>query len=216
MYTAPRRPRPRPTLGDGAPYQLSRRSSLIGDGALGFVDPATAYAAYKTGSSIVHTVEGFFGNDDAKRQQRIDWFVDNANRNSVIAANVIVAAPDNVGGNEAKQWRTALGKVSAAVLARTAPGGYWPSSDPDWNMTATRQLVLNELAGNGSMISTPTLVPSSPTPSASSPFTPVSATTGQMLPAMRTTAPFNYMPVIAGVVGGGLLLMALNGNRERR
>lgn len=70
--------------------------------------------------------------NDQRRQARANWVVDQAKRGSVLAAEMIIAAPSQVSGNERTMWTNAIGQVPQTVLQQAytvAPSGWWPVGD---------------------------------------------------------------------------------------
>lgn len=212
------------------PSTPQRRAYLIGDAVphttvgLGF-DPATAYAVVKTGSRLVSSIFGG-GSEDARRQARANYMADAASRGSVLAARIVLAAPDNVGSNEARQWIGVRSRIPEDVLSRArAQGPFWPTGAP-FEMPDQVAAIERELSAIGQ--------PSSPIVGGAAPFTPPTGPTlfpdaggtfptapswpagAQSLPPMTTTAPYNYTPLLIGAGVGVALLALMNGGNGRR
>lgn len=89
---------------------------------------------------------------DQQRETRVTWTLKEANAGSPLAAALIIAAPANVGSNEARQWQAALSQVNPAVLAQAYqayPSGFWPEGQPDFYTDIggpTHQQILREAA----------------------------------------------------------------------
>lgn len=185
---------------------VPRRHYPIGD-ALGFIDPVTAYSAYQTGTTALNALNSILntgGNQDAKRQARVDFMAQAARLGSVLAARIIIAAPDNVAGNEDPMWIAARAAIPADVLAQArGRGGFWPVGAP-FEMPEQRAAIERELAVIGQSL--PPTVNGTYTPATSAP--PVGPLTGpvQTLPMTTTTAPYNYLPALLGL---GLVGFAL-------
>lgn len=72
---------------------------------------------------------------DAARLQRVNWTVQQAQRGSVLAAEIILGAPAKVGSNERAMWTAAASKIPQSVLQQAmslSPGGWWPDGQPDF------------------------------------------------------------------------------------
>ncbi len=152
------------------------------------------------GASLLGNLFGGAGRD-AQRQARVDWFNAAAHQNppSVIAARVLLGGITNTAGNESPMWQRAVQSLQgSSVLAQAeALGPYWDSSDDDSSskMRARVETELMQLQQAGG--------------SDNSTGMPSSSTRAQMLPAMQTTAPFNWTPfVIAGGLGAAALLFS--------
>lgn len=174
------------------------------------------------GSDLSKIATNLFGGGarDAQRQVRVDWFVQAAIEGSVTAGRVIIAAPQNVGSNEAKQWQAGYTKAQAGnptVMAQALSAGpYWDSSD---NATSdkTRTLCLQELAQIGQSSPSVTLPTTTSSPiqqgignaiqQIGSSIT-TAAASGANPAGGYVTVPTNSNTLI--VVGGILLLLLLH------
>lgn len=140
-----------------------------------------------------------FGGADDARKQRVAWTLAQANAGSPTAAALIVAAPENVADDEKGFWRTAFTQIDPTVLSlstRLYPFGLWPKGQPDFYSDVNGQTHRAIVSEVNQVNQTPP-VPSSTT-----------------LPGMRSTAPFNWTPIL---IGGGLTLgaIAFAGRRRR-
>lgn len=189
-------PRPRRAIGSAT------STALISVGANAVVPGSGVFVG--TGLSLLNSLFG--GGQDDARKVRVAWTLQEANQNSPTAAAIIDAAPGNVADDEAGFWRTALTQVSPAILAHARqlyPSGYWPKNLPDFYTDvngATHQQILREVSAGGG-INAPA----------------VSSSSGVGLPAMQTTAPFNWTPIlIASGLGLAAVAFALTRPNGRR
>lgn len=150
------------------------------------------------GSSLLGNLTG--AATDAARTAREQWTLQMAQQGSPLAAAIIVAAPNNVSGNEASGWRSVLTQVPASVMAlanQQYPGGYWPVGQPDFytdtNGATHRTIVAQVQAAttaNGVGTGAPLSIPSSVT-STTGAITGTGVGSGVLLPTVTTTAPMN-------------------------
>lgn len=160
--------------------------------------------AVAVGAGLLTNLFGGAGRD-AQRQARCDWFAAAAKQGSILAGRILLGGISNTAGNESPMYQKAVQQLasSAAMAQAELLGPYWDSSD-DSASTKMRALVEQDLANSGIRTMTPT-----------TPRTTATGGAGVMLPAMTTTAPFNYTPWLIGG-GVGLFLLTSGGRRGRR
>lgn len=176
-------------------------TALVSAGANAIVPGSGPVVA--VGFSVLNNLFGGAGRD-AQRQARVDWFTQGAKQGSVWAARVILAAPSNVGSNEARQWQNAVSQVlstargNAAWSTANQLGGYWDSTD-DSMSSKMRAKVENELIA-----------------AAQNTASNVGTAGGSRVvsPALMNQAGFDWTPVL--LLGGvGLAAAAFRGGRRR-
>jgi ABC-type antimicrobial peptide transport system permease subunit len=146
------------------------------------------------GGGLGSALTNLFGGParDASRQQNVDWYAAAALQGSVIAARVIIAAPDNVASNEDPMWIAARAKVQAqrpdVLAAASNAGGLWQNG--------TVQLVQQELQA---IAQTTNLTQAQPSP----------AQNAQVLAGMTTLAkaPSKLSPLVIGILVAGAVLV---------
>lgn len=120
-----------------SPSPMGDVEQIIG-GVIGGAAGGPAGAA--TGTSVGGLVSNLLGGGsgvDAQRQARVNFVLQAAQRGNVPAAQMIIAGPQNVSGNEAQMWANA-GTVlrssttgAATYQAAQAAGSYWPVGSGD-------------------------------------------------------------------------------------
>lgn len=106
---------------------------LVGAGVAG---PAGATAGTTVGT-LIGSLTGGGSAVDAQRQARVNYVLAAAQRGNVPAAQMIIAGPQNVSGNEAGMWTNAQTALRSTVLgaqtlaAAQAAGPYWPVNSGD-------------------------------------------------------------------------------------
>src|SRR5581483_981054 len=191
-------------------------SQLIGEVLGSVVGGPVGTVVGSASGSIVTRVFGGAG-VDAARQERANWTLQMAINGSILAAEIIIAAPANVSNNEAGMWRDALSHVPANVLAAandaTGGLGWWPSGQPDFYTDTngpTHRTILAQVQAAGASV--PTLPP--PTTLATTtavgnvPPPQTSGGSAQQLPTVNVTAPRSTAS-LALYIGGGLVLLLL-------
>jgi hypothetical protein len=161
----------------------------------------------------IGVLNSLFGNDrDAKRLAREQWFEQGGKQGSPTAARVLIGGTQNTGSNEIPFYQAGIKRLladplSAPTMQRALSiGPYWDTTD-DAESSNMRALVENELL---SLTSTPPSGPSSTSGGAGG--------GAHTLPAMTTTAPYNWLPWIlggAGVVAAAVVLPRIS-RRGRR
>jgi hypothetical protein len=184
--------------------------------ALGWV--AAIPVAY---SALMTTEKLLFGAGAARdqvRDARAQWFTQAALLGSITAARILVAGLTKTGGvtKEIERYQRGIAQVrasgpdGAALIDRAQQlGGFWIDGDNETS-DQMRAAVTRELQ---SMDIDPGTVPNSTAYSSGS---TMPGGTVQGLPAVRTTAPFNWTPVF--IVGGAVavaLLASQSGKRKR-
>ena len=197
---------------------LGSLTSIIGGligGAVG--GPAGAAIGTSAGSSL----SAFTGNQDAQRQQRVNWMLQAAQQGSTLAAAIIYGGPANTASHEQGMWASAWQQIPPAIQQAAIaayPTGAWPVG-ADFNMTTDRQAIVTQLqqlgvrATTGNPTSpTPSGLPTTPIPGTG--LTPTTPTLGFTLPGMTTTAGYNWLPV--ALIGGAAIIALTSGKKGRR
>lgn len=146
---------------------------------------------------------------DRQRQDRVNWTLQQAINGSITAGEIIIAAPQNVSGNEADMWTRALSQVPSNVLATannlTQGQGWWPAGQPDFYTDvngSTHQQIVAEVRASGN-----------PTTQIAPQTTPTSVTQqgqqAQPLPAVRTIAAAPASSSSLWYIVGGVVLLVV-------
>lgn len=150
------------------------------------------------------------GARDEKRKAREEWFEQAARQGSPLAGRVMIGGTQNTGGNEIPYYRDGINRLLAdprtapTMAAAQAAGAYWDSTDNETS-DKMRAAVENELRAIAQVVD----VGSSIAPSSSSSSGPSGSSNATMLPAMRTTAAFNWWPWALGAAGLGLAVFVV-------
>lgn len=196
-----------------APLGDISTAALIGAGANVLVPGSGALVG--TISALASSLTGN-GTVDKQRADRANWFGTAAVNGSPLAARLVLDAQSQVSANEWQhQWQPWVSQIPQSVrdAAAVLPMA-WPVGGGDFNMTAQKQAVLNEL--NALHAAAPSSSSSSSTTPPASGYVPSRTTT--TLPAMTTTAPFNWTPVLfgVGILAAAAIVPAITGGRSRR
>lgn len=152
---------------------------------------------------------------DAQRQARCDWFTQAALAGSVTAGRILLAGVTKTASNESPMYTKAIALVSSQapdILQEAKNAGpFWIDGD-DATSSQMRAAVTRELNSLGAL--------APPTPSRQTAASPAGYTfpKAQMLPAVNTTAGYNWTPIILGAGALGLLLVSgvLTPSRRKR
>lgn len=220
-----------------APVRSRGRAPRAALGFFGVDDALEAAAAAKTAKSLLSTASSFFhggASVDAMRQRRADFFGQAADVGSVTAARYLIGGTQNTASHEIPDYQSWINRLlgespdqpgyQAMVTAQTI-GQKWAAGIPDPGGTQSMIDDVNKdlaaigaateaaPAGWGTSSAPPAFTPTN-TFTTTSPRPTTSGGTGraQSLPAMTSTAPFNYTPYLIGI-GGGLLALGLMRNR---
>jgi hypothetical protein len=175
-------------------------------------------AAVKGISAIASSAGAIFDSgksSDEQRQARAAFFRDSGIAGSVTAARYVLGGLQNTASHEIPYYQAAWSAIAAArpdVAAEAeAQGLKWASSVPDPGGT---QQMVNDVKQDLAALGQP--APSTPAPSMpTSTTTPTTTRPVQYLPAVKTTAPFNWTPLIWGI-GGTVAAIALAKTLGRR
>lgn len=158
---------------------------------------------------LVSAVGTALGGQDAQRQARANSIRDLALKGSVLAAQIVLAGPNNVSNNEAHFWTdaaTVIQQQRPDVWTEAVAAGPWWPVGADFNMTAARAQIAQQLASVGVTVSNATQA-----------FGTVAgtATGSPIIAAQATGASLLSNPII--VLGGaGLVAFALSRRGKRR
>jgi hypothetical protein len=189
--------------------------------ALGFFgvdDVAEASAVVSGASKLISSVSNMFGGGaktDAERQQRANFFRDAAKLGSVTAARYLLGGMQNTASHEVPYYQAAINDLKSTATGQAAlnqasiQGPLWAAGIPDPG--GTQSMVNNvKLDLQALSVSAPagtmTPAPSQFNPTPSIPYPTSTIGGAHPLPAMTTTAPFNYTPWL---IGGGALVAAM-------
>jgi hypothetical protein len=179
-------------------------AGLLGTGLGG---PAGGVTVGATVSAIEHFLGG--GGVDAERAARVQYFLNLASQGNVAAAQLIIAAPSNVAGNERTMWTAAATALqssatgSATLAQARAAGPVWFVNSGD---TATNYPTMKNFTSQWGMSNQPV------TTAVQGVYNAVTGLSGARPIALNS----NMTPVLLLGVGGIAAYFAFGRKRRRR